>query len=49
MAAEPRLFLDISVLFAAPCSLRRASELPFPIGTPGDFLAWFREHLREGA
>ena len=27
----------------------RASELPFPIGAPGDFLAWFREHLQEGA
>jgi len=26
----------------------RASELSFPIGTPGDFLAWFREHLQEG-
>jgi len=24
----------------------RASELPFPIGTPGDFLAWFRERLQ---
>ena len=24
----------------------RASELPFPIGTPGDFLEWFRDHLR---
>jgi predicted nucleic acid-binding protein len=24
----------------------RASELPFPIGTPGDFLAWFRQRLR---
>jgi predicted nucleic acid-binding protein len=24
----------------------RASELPFPIGTPADFLAWYREHLR---
>jgi hypothetical protein len=23
----------------------RASELPFPIGTPGDFLAWYYEHL----
>jgi predicted nucleic acid-binding protein len=23
----------------------RALELPFPIGTPGDFLAWFRDHL----
>ena len=27
----------------------RASELPFPIGTPGDFLAWYRERLQEGA
>jgi predicted nucleic acid-binding protein len=27
----------------------RASELPFPIGTPGDFLAWVREHLQGGA
>jgi predicted nucleic acid-binding protein len=26
----------------------RASRLPFPIGTPGDFLVWFREHLQEG-
>jgi len=25
----------------------RASELPFLVGTPGDFLAWFREHLQE--
>ena len=25
----------------------RASELPFPIGTSGDLLAWFREHLQE--
>jgi predicted nucleic acid-binding protein len=25
----------------------RASELPFPIGTPGDFLAWFRARLPE--
>jgi predicted nucleic acid-binding protein len=25
----------------------RALELPFPVGTPGDFLAWFREHLQE--
>ena len=24
----------------------RASELPFPIGTPGDFLAWFRTQLQ---
>jgi len=23
----------------------RASELPFLVGTPGDFLAWYREHL----
>lgn len=27
----------------------RASKLPFPIGTPGDFLAWFREHLPSAA
>jgi len=27
----------------------RASELPFPIGTSDDFLAWFRERLQEGA
>lgn len=30
----------------------RAGTLPFPIGTPGDFLAWLRERLRpeeEGA
>ena len=25
-----------------------AEKLPFPIGTPGDFLAWFREQMREG-
>ena len=25
----------------------RASELPFPIGTPGDFLVWFRQHLTQ--
>ena len=25
----------------------RAGELPFPIGTAGDFLAWYREWLRE--
>jgi predicted nucleic acid-binding protein len=23
----------------------RAASLPFPIGTPGDFLAWLRDHL----
>jgi len=23
----------------------RARELPFPMGTPGDFLAWYRERL----
>lgn len=23
----------------------RASALPFPVGTPGDFLAWFRDRL----
>jgi predicted nucleic acid-binding protein len=23
----------------------RATFLPFPIGTPGDFLAWLRDHL----
>jgi predicted nucleic acid-binding protein len=27
----------------------RASDLPFPIGAPGDFLAWVREHLQKGA
>ena len=27
----------------------RASELPFLIGTPGDFLAWFRERMRQNA
>lgn len=25
----------------------RAKELPFPIGTAGDFLAWYREWLKE--
>jgi predicted nucleic acid-binding protein len=35
--------LDRSHLVGNP----RASELPFLIGTPGDFLAWYREHLRE--
>ncbi len=25
----------------------RAGELPFPIGTAGDFLAWYRERLME--
>ena len=25
----------------------RARDLPFPIGTPGDFLAWYRERLTE--
>ena len=26
----------------------RAGELPFPIGTAGDFLAWYRERLMTG-
>ena len=26
----------------------RAETLPFPVGTPGDFLAWLRERLRSG-
>jgi hypothetical protein len=25
----------------------RAGELPFPIGTAGDFMAWYRERLIE--
>jgi len=25
----------------------RAGELPFPVGTAGDFLAWYRERLME--
>jgi len=25
----------------------RTSALPFPVGTPGDFLAWYREQLQE--
>ena len=25
----------------------RVGELPFPIGTAGDFLAWYREQLME--
>lgn len=25
----------------------RAGELPFPIGTAGDFLEWYREHLMQ--
>lgn len=25
----------------------RAGQLPFPIGTPGDFLAWYRRRLSE--
>lgn len=25
----------------------RAGQLPFPIGTPGDFLAWYRKRLPE--
>lgn len=25
----------------------RASELPFPVGSPGDFLAWYRGRLQE--
>jgi hypothetical protein len=25
----------------------RAKELPFPIGTAGDFLAWYRKRLKE--
>jgi predicted nucleic acid-binding protein len=25
----------------------RTPDLPFPIGTPGDFLAWLRVHLRQ--
>ncbi len=27
----------------------RADQLPFPMGTPGDFLAWFRARLPEEA
>ncbi len=27
----------------------QASELPFPIGAPGDFLAWFAERMRQKA
>jgi hypothetical protein len=26
----------------------RTEHLPFPVGSPGDFLEWYRQHLMEG-
>jgi predicted nucleic acid-binding protein len=40
--AEYLVSLDRKHLVGNP----RAPESPFPIGTPGDFLAWFRAHLQ---
>lgn len=37
---DRRHFLDNEALCAA---------LPFPVGTPGDFLEWFRQRLRGGS
>ncbi len=44
IAAESDYFvsLDRKHLVGNP----RAALLPFPIGTPGDFLAWFRERVQ---
>lgn len=46
LSAEADYFvtLDRQHFVDNPCT----AALPFPVGTPGDFLAWLRERLRPG-
>ena len=47
VAAEAlALGVDYLVSFDRKHLVGKAAELPFPIGTAGDFLAWYRERLK---